>query len=210
MQSVANLLAAAMRREDADRQKTLLLDELRHRVKNMLATVQSVTSLSLRHAGIDREATQAILDRLQALASAHDINFRRGDTNVDLKELVEEQCAPYDMSRIAIAGGSKAELSPSLAIDASLIIHELMTNAVKHGALSTEAGRVKIQLRFEERSGNRAHVIEWSETGISPGAPTHEPGAGTRLMDALGAQDAIDIERAFDGGSFSCRITIAA
>lgn len=209
VQSVANLLAAAMRREDADRQKTLLLDELRHRVKNMLATVQSVTSLSLRNAGIDREVTTAILERLQALASAHDLNFRRDDAHVDLKELIEVQCAPYDMSRITISGQSHAELTPSLAIDTSVIIHELMTNAIKHGALSNEEGSIAINLRSEKRNDGLAHVIEWKEEGIERGLAEGEAGTGTRLIDAVASQAAFEIERDFDGDAFRCRIIVA-
>jgi two-component sensor histidine kinase len=210
VQSVANLLAGAMRRDDADRQKLLLLDELRHRVKNMLATVQSVTSLSLRDAGIDKAATARILDRLRALASAHDLNFRREDAHVDLRELVEAQCAPYDMSRISISGGSHAELSPSLAIDTSILVHELMTNAIKHGALSGEDGAIQIRLSSERRPDGRAHVIEWCETGVTiESGAKQEPGTGTRLMDAVASQAAFEIERNFGDGTFSCRIIVS-
>jgi len=209
VQSVANLLAAAMRREEADRQKTLLLDELNHRVKNMLATVQSVTSVSLRNAGIDRAAARSIIERLQALAMAHDLNFRRSDALVDLRELVEIQCRPYDMERISISGRGHAALTPSLAIDASLVIHELVTNAVKHGALSTDEGAVEVTLSSERRAGQQLHVVEWTETGIAPPAADKAQGAGGRLMKAIGSQDTFDIAREFGEDSYTCRIVIS-
>jgi two-component system CheB/CheR fusion protein len=208
-QTVANLLADALRREASDRQKMILLDELRHRVKNMLATVQSVTSLSLRKAGVDRKASAAILERLQALALAHDLNFRRNDSNVDLKELIELQCAPYDASRITITGDSKAELQPSIAIDTSVIIHELITNAVKHGALSTPEGAIEIRLEAVSGPEAQAHVIEWVETGRRPGAGEAEPGTGTRLIEAIASQAAFDIKRQLRDDGFTCRIVIS-
>jgi two-component sensor histidine kinase len=174
----------------------------------MLATVQSVTSISLRDAGIDKAATSRILDRLRALGAAHDLNFRRDNTHVDLRELVDLQCAPFDMSRISIEGVSQAALSPSLAIDASILIHELVTNAVKHGALKGDDGQVSIQLSSQKRADGRAHVIEWSEHGLAKPGPPAQTGTGTRLMDAIASQAAFEIERKFGDGSFFCRILI--
>ncbi len=165
LQSVANILAAAMRREASDRQKRLLLDELRHRVKNMLAMVQAVVSLSLRDSGLSGARIERVTQRLRALAMAHDLNFRREDDNVDLRELISIQVRPYDPegSRISIHGNSTVDLQPSLAIDASMVVHELATNAVKHGALSREGGTVRIEITTTGRAGQQDVRMCWEE-----------------------------------------------
>lgn len=205
-QSVSYLLAAALRRDAADRQKQLLLEELRHRVKNMLATVQSVASLSLREARTDPAVARAISERFQALAMAHDLNFRREDGNVDLKELVEVQCAPYDRERITVTGACTSALDPSQAIDISMIIHELVTNAVKHGGLSGEHGRIEIAISTGKEADAEGCVIEWVEHGAVMDPDSQRTGSGSKLIQAISMQTHFDIER--DIGPDTLRYTI--
>ncbi len=211
LQSVANVLASALRRDAADRQKKLLLDELRHRVKNMLATVQSVTALTLRNSAADPSVIRRVADRLQALALAHDLNFHREDEQVDLRELIDIQCRPYDpdRKRVTIKGKSRVALSPNVAIDVSMVIHELVTNAIKHGALSRETGEVSIALGHKHSDAGASTVtIDWQEISDPPPEPTFREGSGTRLLHALGALPHLDLERGFNDSGFQCHVSI--
>lgn len=213
LQSVANILAAAMRREASDRQKRLLLDELRHRVKNMLAMVQAVVSLSLRDSGLSGARIERVTQRLRALAMAHDLNFRREDDNVDLNELVLIQVRPYDPegARISIHGNSTVALQPSLAIDASMVVHELATNAVKHGALSREGGTVRIEITTEGRAGQQMVRLRWEEdNGVDIEPAEQREGAGSRLLAAIATRRWFDIERSYAPRGLRCEMTIAA
>jgi two-component system CheB/CheR fusion protein len=210
VQSIANLLAATLRRDAADRQKRLLLDELQHRVKNMLATVQSVASLSLRDTSVPPDVRKRITDRLRALSLAHDLNFRRADERVNLRELVETQCRPFDPdgSRILMDGDETAQLLPSAAIDASMLFHELITNAVKHGALSADAGRVQVSFRLHQDDGVKGVRIDWREIGVTIGSAKKEDGGGMRLIAAIGSQPNFRMEPHLGPDGFRCSITI--
>lgn len=202
MQSVANVLAATLRRTAADNQKQLLLDELRHRVKNMLATVQSVTSMTLRGATLDPQVKIRLMDRIQALALAHDLNFRRQDTHVDLTELVRLQIRPYDTdgSRITVKGQGTVDLPPEVAINISLVVHELVTNAVKHGALSGAEGDVHISIRDKQPNGDRAIELRWVEQHKVVWDDEVKEGSGGKLIRAIAAQPHFDIAREAEPG----------
>ncbi len=210
LQSVANVLGATLRRDAADRQKKLLLDELRHRVKNMLATVQSVTSLTLRQTGADSTILHRVSDRLQALSMAHDLNFHRDDDRVDVRELVLIQCRPYDpeQKRITVEGSGTVNLPPGTAIDVSMIVHELVTNAVKHGALSVEDGSVTIRIAATKREGREILRLHWKERSSAPRGEITRKGSGTRLLDALASQHHLELERGFDDDGFWCRLDV--
>ncbi|RVV99336.1 GAF domain-containing protein [Mesobaculum littorinae] len=210
LQSVANILAAALRREADDRQKRLLLDELRHRVKNMLATVQSVTALSLRHSGVAGAVAATLGDRLRALARAHDLNFRRSDDYVDMRELVRLQVDPYDPdgARVSFEGPETASMPPNIAIEMSMLVHELVTNAVKYGALSTESGHVIIRSGASHGAHGWRLSLDWHEVGGPGFAEPPHVGAGTRLLQAIAAQPAFDMDYAPHAGGLDCRITV--
>ncbi|MFD2740601.1 sensor histidine kinase [Sulfitobacter aestuarii] len=209
LQSVSNVLAATLRRTAADRQKQLLLDELRHRVKNMLATVQSVTSLTLRGAGLDPEVKERLTNRIQTLALAHDLNFRRNDDVVDLAELVRIQIEPYDPNeeRVTVRGRSACRLPPDVAIDMSMIVHELVTNAIKHGALAGDEGEVTITLDDGSQQQNRVR-FEWRERHPRAQDPQTRAGSGTMLLKAIGAQPHFDVDWTMAENGLVCSVTV--
>lgn len=210
LQLIVNILAETMRRDAADRQKRMLLDELRHRVKNMLAVVQSVVSLSLRSSGVDRNIIRQVTQRLRALALSHDLNFRRADDNVDLRELVTTQTAPYDPNgeRIIVRGNSVANLPPDLLIDASLVLHELVTNAVKHGALSHEGGTVKVGIATHgPLTAQRVEVL-WEEHNAMPFKAPNDEGSGSQLLRAVAARREFSIDHGYAESGARCAMTI--
>jgi two-component sensor histidine kinase len=166
-QSVGRDVTGAKR---AEAQRELLLAELSHRVKNTLAVVQGVASRSL--SGDDRslaEARGVFTSRLRALANAHAQLTASEWQGASLRRLVEDELRPYG-GRASLAGGH-VKLGPRAALTLSLVLHELATNAAKHGALGAPDGRVEVAWNLEAGSALR---LRWRETD-GPEVVTHPP-----------------------------------
>ncbi len=177
----------------AEQRRKLLVAELNHRVKNTLATVQSVAIQTLRGAGGD--VTRFAHDfgsRLQALAVAHDLLTAHAWGETDLATVVRAALAPWmggDGQRIALAGPEgTVPLRPLQAQAVVLALHELATNGVKHGALSRAGGQVA--LRWTGRQPDGSVQVDWMEAGGPRlvGPPVRR-GFGTRLLERAIAQD---------------------
>src|SRR5690606_2331104 len=127
----------------ADEHKTLLIHELNHRVKNTLATVQSLAMQSLR----DGQASgrEDFEGRLIALSRAHDILTNENWQGAWLEEVVRQTMAPFSASERVAVQGPAVRLTPKQSLAISMALHELATNAAKYGALSTDRGRVRIE-----------------------------------------------------------------
>jgi PAS domain S-box-containing protein len=172
-------------RKRAEEQRTLLINELNHRVKNTLATVQSIASQTLRNAGTAARVKEALEGRLIALARAHDVLTRENWEGAELKEIVVQALAPYvdlEGGRLTMAG-PEVRLAPHIALALSMALQELTTNAVKYGALSNEVGTIDIAWDAEpDETGSRLR-LRWQESG-GPyvQAPTHQ-GFGSRLIE---------------------------
>ena len=197
--------------KQADERRLLLLNELNHRVRNTLATVQSVTEQTLRGAAVAPETQKALSERLMALSRAHDVLVEENWAGADLGVLVLEATRPYerDPSPFFI-DGPLVRLHPSQAVTLSLVLHELATNAVKHGALSTYGGKVHISWNVGlDAQGARSMTMLWRERGgPSVAAPTRS-GFGTRLIRSAlsGDQGAANIEYKEDG--LQCSLSVA-
>jgi len=164
--------------------------ELDHRVKNTLATVQSIAQQTLHTSTTMDEFCEAFSGRIQALARIHGSLSGRHQEGLRVDELVELIVGPYrhqpDRVRIDCDGSF---VPPDLVRSLGMALHELATNAAKYGALSNAAGRVAISARSAPDGGGRLH-IDWSEQG---GPPTDEParrGFGTRLIEEALAHEA--------------------
>lgn len=186
------------------KQREMLINELNHRVKNTLATVQSIVRQTLK----DRPAGTATLDllneRLMALGAAHDILSRENWEGAELTEVAHQAVRPFDPDarRIAIEG-PEVRLHPSAALALFLAINELGTNAVRHGALSAAEGRVT--LSWTKHDG--AADLEWRESG---GLPVRQPtrqGLGSRLLGAgLAAELGSPAQMLYAPEGLICRI----
>lgn len=175
------------RKEAEDRQK-LLIDELNHRVKNTLATVQSLATQTARGTDSPEAFRQAFEGRLIALSQAHDQLTRRHWKSADLRDIVEGATAPHlahppeTPDQIAIEG-EPIMVAPRVALTLALGLHELTTNATKYGALSVPAGRIEVRWRIERRPSQRPLLrIEWRERGGPPVKVPERQGFGTRFI----------------------------
>jgi PAS domain S-box-containing protein len=179
----ARLLAIAhdvTERRLARQSQQLMMQELHHRVKNTLATVMAIVSQSLARAGSVEEGRRAVEQRLMALAEAHDL-LRAGNDDASLREIVDRALSPYQTgpSRIAVSG-EDVTLSSQGAIACAMGIHELATNAAKHGALSVKGGRVEIAWHV---AAGHLH-LSWRERGGPPVQTPTRRGFGLRVIEA--------------------------
>ena len=172
-------------RKAVDEHLRLMVNELNHRVKNSLATVQGIVTQTLRRGQVPDSVREALTGRLIALARAHDVLTEGLWSGADLRGIAEQAAAPYSalgVSPFHIEGPSQV-LPPKSAIAMSLAFHELATNAAKYGALSVAGGRVVVSWRHAPSAeGVRLHLT-WRESGGPPVSPPAESGFGSRLIE---------------------------
>lgn len=176
----------------AEDQRVLLLNELNHRIKNTLATVQSITEQTLRAAQVDPEVRRELTNRLMAMSDAHNVLVDESWAGADLGTIVRQAVAHHDhlgLSRFKI-DGPLVWLSPQQAVAMALALHELATNALKYGALSTQDGQVELTWNLaHSQLGARQVNLLWRERGGPPVAPPRHTGFGTRLIARTFGQD---------------------
>lgn len=161
----------------------LLLAELNHRVKNMLAVVSGIASQTARNSGSIEAFNESFLERLDALSRAHSLLTAQNWAATPLQRVVEQVFAPYAGASSQIqAEGDFINLKPKAALAMSLVLHEMLTNAVKHGALSSQAGAVRV--RWEIISKDASVRLTWCESGVDTTAPRTRAGFGTKLINA--------------------------
>jgi two-component sensor histidine kinase len=195
----------------AEEQQTTMVAELNHRVKNILAIVQSVAAQTMRSAGTLENFADTFNGRLKALAIAHDILTQTRWIGIGLNELLVAVLAPYrapDGSRVILDG--PAVLLPARAVvPLSMVLHELTTNAAKYGALSTRHGCIDIAWRVSGAADQSVELI-WRERG-GPQVETStsaSAGFGTRLIDRVIRHD-LDGKTKIDFDPAGARWTIA-
>lgn len=163
-------------------QLRLLINELNHRVKNTLATVQSMAAQTLRNEPNPTVAFEKFEARLMGLSRVHDILTRESWHGAELREVAERALQPFDEAgaRVSIQG-PPVWLQPGGALTMALAFHELATNALKYGALSTAGGHVRLTWTYEADS--RALEVTWIETDGPSVSPPTRKGFGSRLIE---------------------------
>jgi two-component sensor histidine kinase len=203
--AVADAYRRSARALEAERaQQALLINELNHRVKNTLATVQSMAAMTM---GRDPSGDQAraFEGRLFALSRAHDVLTRGAWERADLAEVVKEAIGPFADGGRIIAQGPTVTLSPQQALALSMALHELGTNASKYGSLSAPSGQVAIDWSLNGEGLD----FRWTESGGPPVAPPTRRGFGSRLLEtALARELDGDVRLTFDPAGLSCRLTM--
>lgn len=171
-------------RKRAEEHQRLLINELNHRVKNTLATVQGIAHQSFRGEALSPAASAAFEGRLAALSAAHDVLTEENWSAASVGQIVEDAVAPYPIERFETAGPD-TRLPPRESLSLALALHELITNAVKYGALSNDSGRVRISWQACETSFR----LEWREMGGPVVAAPARKGFGTRMIERALAAD---------------------
>jgi len=198
-------------RQRAVRHMEMMLGELNHRVKNTLATVQSIAQLTVSNTATPETFKKAFLARLQALSYTHNLLARDSWTGVGLREIVLAELAPFeraDEARIHLTC-DKLTLTPKTALALSMAMHELTTNAVKYGALSVSEGQVIVHCEPLQKDGERWLLIEWHERGGPPVTPPTQHGFGSRLIaDGLAFELDGKVSLDFDPAGVICRIEV--
>ncbi len=161
-----------------EEQQTTLIQELNHRVKNTLATIQSISRMTMRNAGSMEAFEQAFTSRLVALSTTHNLLTEASWSGVDLHELLATGLKPFQaVSRVTL-DGPHVVLTSKIAVALGMALHEMATNAAKYGAGQGEDGHIAIRWIV---SGGRLHLT-WQERSGRPVTPPTSQGFGTRLI----------------------------
>ncbi|MEZ5960354.1 MAG: PAS domain S-box protein [Hyphomonadaceae bacterium] len=169
-------------RKRAEQTQRLLIDELNHRIKNTLATVQAIATQTLRRATTPSDFVEGFNGRIKALARAHGLLTGSSFQGAEITDLVREQLLLGGEGHRISWAGPAVMLEAQPALHLALVLHELGTNARKHGALSAPAGRVSVSWQVQAHNGRNLHLI-WREAG---GPAVHAPtsqGFGSVLIE---------------------------
>ena len=170
-------------RKRAEEMQRLLVGELHHRVKNTLATIQAIARQSLRLEPSPSRFVAGFTGRLQALARAHDILVHGDMQRGELGDLVREQVELGSRDGRISVSGPRVELDARTALQMALVLHELATNARKHGALATPRGRLAVAWTIEKSGDASELALDWRESGVDLRGEPAAPGFGTVLIE---------------------------
>src|SRR5262245_8608572 len=204
-ESAERLRAEVHDRKQAEERLMTLVQELTHRVKNLLSVFQSITSRTLIGGRSLDEAHEVLIGRLQSLGHAHELLTEASWQGADLRDVVRAEIAGFS-ERVRISGPPVA-LGPSGVQTFALIVHELCTNAAKYGALSNAKGEVLAE--WSLGGGPDDYMdFSWRERGGPPVGPASHQGFGLSLINAMGSSPTAEPVIDFAPGGFACRIRV--
>jgi two-component system CheB/CheR fusion protein len=193
-------------RQSEQRQR-LLLSELTHRVRNVLAVIQAIARQTLRGSQSKEDFVDQFEGRLTALANAHTLLVQSEWKGADLAELAHQQLSAYAAAGRFHIEGEPILLPADVATPFGLVLHELATNAAEHGALSVPSGKVAVTWTLNGQNNQRALRFVWKET---QGPAPHEAPAGrfgSTLID--GAIPGLQVKREVRSDGFTCTVDLA-
>lgn len=173
-----------------EQRQALLIRELHHRVRNTLATVQGVMNTTARTALNIEEFQEAFSGRISSLAKTHAVMTEQLHQSVSFHQLLTQELGPYSDDhglRIRLSGPA-IDLPSQIAVPLGMAVHELTTNAVRHGALSSEEGCIEVRWSLTEKDGERALLCEWNEFAGPPVTPPLRDGFGSMLLKRVLSQ----------------------
>jgi two-component system CheB/CheR fusion protein len=197
------------KRKRVEQHSELLMGELDHRVKNILAIVASVVAQTLKANPTPEAFAATIEGRIQAIARAHSLLTSHGALGVgSLRDLVDTELAPY-LGRDLLIEGPDLALTPKACLSVAMAIHELASNAAKYGSLSVPAGRLEVSWTVTD--GRDRHLrLRWAESGGPrvPGPPAKR-GFGTTLIErSMSYEWDAGVERSFAESGVVCTIDL--
>lgn len=159
--------------------RDILLAETRHRMKNIVAVARALATQTTAEGRSGVEYRDAFLGRFEALIKAQDLSY---NAPANFASLIARVLGPFDTDRLRIEPGPSVTFSEGQILPMALILHELMTNALKYGALSTATGVVTVEWHVDTTAAGRMLYLRWSEEGGPPVAPSSRSGFGSRLL----------------------------
>ena len=203
---VSGLVAALLRHED---RQLLLFRELQHRSQNLFAVIEAIASRTLFEGQTIANAKELFAGRLHALARTHSMLASNAFLGAPLKEIVAQELTSFS-DQVTVTGCDIA-VNTRAAENFALIIHELVTNAVKYGALSTRQGRVVIQCSIDGANGRGQLRFEWRESGGPPVSPPTSKGFGSTILFETAKQFSQDVQAKFspEGFTYQLRLLLA-
>ena len=206
-QTLGDQVGRALERQQARDQQALVLGELEHRTKNMLAIVASMAAQTARGALSIDDYRRQLSDRLTALAGAYGLLTRAQWQATPLRALIREVVEPHlapGSSQLRLTGDEL--LAPAkIALGLSMLLHELTTNAVKYGALSTPDGVITLDVSVSRSETQTLVGIRWTENGLTDCAAPGKAGFGTRLIERITRQDlggTLDVDYPASGADY--------
>ncbi|NDV86514.1 PAS domain-containing protein [Aurantimonas aggregata] len=194
--------------KDSERRQRLMIHELNHRVKNTLATIQSIASQTAQRAESPEAFRKSFEGRLIALSETHNALTRGGWEMACLREIIQHELKPYSPEQIQLDGLS-IPLGPREALALGMVIHELATNAAKYGALSEPGGCVRVRWAIQPDDGSDVLAIDWSERSGPAVQPPSRKGFGSRLLYlSIEKELGGTAELRYDAEGFGCSLTI--
>ena len=180
-------LVDTTKHERAREHAAMLIDELNHRVKNTLATVQSIVTQAVRNSSDPQIVRESIETRIAALSRSHDLLGREKWEGAGLRDLVSDALAPFSVTegraeRFTIEG-ENIRLAPKAVLALGIAFNELATNAVKYGAFSNESGTISIKWVLKQRPEGRWLCLHWRENGGPPVTQPTRKGFGSRVIE---------------------------
>jgi PAS domain S-box-containing protein len=207
-----NMLVDITERKQAEIRLKALIDELNHRVKNTLATVQSLASQTAKHAEHVSDFVPRFEARIIALARAHDLLSKRHWEDAPLDALAHDLLAPLALDtpdKVRI-GGPSVSLTPRMALSIAMALNELATNAAKYGSLSAAGGgKLSLTWELDESKTGKALRLDWREHDGPPVTPPTRRGFGMRLMErCIEGELGGAFDLAFERAGVTCRVSI--
>jgi PAS domain S-box-containing protein len=200
-------------RKHAEEQKTLMVRELHHRVKNTLATVQAIANATARNATDLETFRNSFTARIISLARTHTLLTENAWGVIPMRDLLDTELAPYEEEAGRVLREGPPVLLPSdVALAFGMAVHELTTNAAKHGALSSPTGRLVVRWDVEDNAAGRRLRFSWVERGGPPTEPPRRKGFGSRLLQHMLAgqlKGDVLMDYAPEGLTFSIDIALA-
>ena len=188
------------RLEDEQKFRELAVEELAHRLKNKVATIQSIVSLRLRE---DPQARDEIVKCLGSLRATDDLIIAAQGKGARIGDILSAELRPYDVARISLEGPDIL-LSPKLALTMALLLHELATNAAKYGALSHLVGKISVRWTHSDPGLN----LEWRESEGPPVTIPNHRGFGTRLFLRALEQFGGKVHATFASTGLICKLSV--
>jgi PAS domain S-box-containing protein len=206
---VRGLTRDITRRKQAEKRQDQLSAELDHRVKNVLARVGAVVRHTHRRGATTDEFVKALDGRIQSIATAHTLLSQNSWSGVGLADLIRHQLAPYTTGANTTISGPEVMLTSTETQAVAMVIHELVTNAAKHGALSSSDGSVSVRWQHSGADAAAILTITWRELGGPPIMAPMRSGYGTSLIrDLVPHELGGTVDLSFPSDGASCRIEI--